>query len=147
MSSLPNAPTGLPPAVSQRLRITTRRLSRLLVVTATVFASAPALAHHGWNWAVDEQSELAGTIEEISMSPPHPSLRVKAADGEVWLVDLGNPRQTERSGFTGQSAKAGDAIRILGNRAKDAGKAHMKAVRISIDGRNYDMYPERIKSD
>ncbi len=36
-----------------------------------------------------------------------------------WLVDLGNPNQTERSGFTAASAKAGDAIVVLGNRHKD----------------------------
>ena len=47
-----------------RLRIA-RRLSMLLVATTAALASAPVLAHHGWNWAVDEQSELAGTIEEI----------------------------------------------------------------------------------
>ncbi len=124
-----------------------RRQSMLLVATAALFASAPVLAHHGWNWAVDEQSELDGTIEVISMAPPHPSLRVKASDGTSWLIDLGNPRQTERSGFTAETAKVGDAIRVLGNRTKEAGKAHMKAVRITIDGRHYDMYPERIRSD
>lgn len=124
-----------------------RRLSLLLVATGILFASAPVLAHHGWNWAVDEQSELDGTIEAISMAPPHPTLRVKAADGVVWQVDLGNPRQTERSGFHGESAKVGDSIRVLGNRAKEQDKAHMKAVRITVDGRHYDMYPERIQSN
>ena len=94
-----------------------------------------------------EQSTLEGTIADISMSPPHPTLRVKASDGVVWQVDLGNPRQTERSGFTGDTARVGDPIRVLGNRAKDRDKAHMKAVRITIDGRNYDMYPERVKAD
>jgi hypothetical protein len=124
-----------------------RRPWMLLAVTLMLVTGNPALAHHGWNWAVDEQSELDGSIEAISMAPPHPTLRVKASDGVVWQIDLGNPRQTERSGFTADSAKIGDPIRILGNRTKERGKTHMKAVRITIDGRNYDMYPERIKSD
>ena len=81
------------------------------------------------------------------MAPPHPQLQVKAGDGVLWLVDLGNPNQTERSGFSGTSAKAGDAIVVLGNRHKDKTKMHMKAVRITIAGRNYDMYPERIRTN
>ncbi|SIK48050.1 Uncharacterised protein [Mycobacteroides abscessus subsp. abscessus] len=70
------------------------------------------------------------------MAPPHPTLKVKATDGVVWQIDLGNPNQTERSGFTGQSAKAGDTIKV----------PVMKAVRITVSGRNFDMYPERIQS-
>ena len=77
------------------------------------------------------------------MAPPHPMLLVKA-DGVTWQVDLGNPSQTERSGFTGQSAKVGDAITVLGNRSKDHSQRHMKAVRITLDGKHYDMYPERL---
>ena len=81
------------------------------------------------------------------MAPPHPSLQVKAADGVLWQVDLGNPNQTERSGFTATSAKPGDAVTVLGNRHKDKTKMQMKAVRITIGGRNYDMYPERIHTN
>ena len=67
---------------------------------AAALLSVNAFAHHGWSWAEEDQTELTGTIESISMSPPHPVLKVKAADG-IWQVDLGNPSQTERSGFTG----------------------------------------------
>nr|WP_246105194.1 DUF6152 family protein [Rhodoligotrophos appendicifer] len=109
--------------------------------------AAPALAHHGWSWAEEQQTVLEGTIKEISMAPPHPSLRVTAADGVVWQVDLGNPRQTERSKFTADTAKPGDAITVLGNKNQDKSKMHMKAVRITIAGKNYDLYPERIKSN
>ncbi|SBW06616.1 conserved exported hypothetical protein [uncultured Alphaproteobacteria bacterium] len=118
---------------------------RALAAAALVLAaSAPAFAHHGWSWAEGEQTTLEGTIREISMAPPHPVLRVEAADGRVWQVDLGNPGQTERSGFTAESARPGDAVTVLGNRSREPGAAHMKAVRITIGGRNYDMYPERI---
>ena len=40
-----------------------------------------------------------------------------------------------------------DAVTVIGNRDQDHSRPHMKAVRIVIDGRNYDMYPERIRSD
>src|SRR5690606_173601 len=125
------------------LRTNTRRLSFCGAVLALWCGSA--YAHHGWSWAEEEQSTLEGTIEAVSMAPPHPTLRVKAADGRVWQVDLGNPRQTERSGFRGDTAKAGDAITVLGNRTKEPDKPHMKAVRITVGGQHYDMYPERIQ--
>jgi hypothetical protein len=124
-----------------------RHVLQLVSGAAALIVGLPAAAHHGWSWAEDQQSELKGTIESISMAPPHPSLQVKAVDGVLWLVDLGNPNQTERSGFTATSAKAGDAIVVLGNRHKDKTKMHMKAVRITVAGKNYDMYPERIRTN
>ncbi|MFZ5783755.1 MAG: DUF6152 family protein [Pseudomonadota bacterium] len=124
-----------------------RRAIGLALASLIAGASLPALAHHGWSWAEDEQTELKGTIRAISMAPPHPSLQVAAADGVVWQIDLGNPNQTARSGFTATSAKPGDAIVVLGNRHKDKAKMQMKAVRITVGGRNYDMYPERIRTN
>lgn len=122
-----------------------RRRVGIACTAAICLAIAPlAQAHHGWSWADSEQMTLDGQIERISMAPPHPTLHVKAADG-VWQVDLGNPSQTERSGFTVTTAKVGDAIVVLGNRDKDRQQRHMKAVRITLAGKNYDMYPERIK--
>lgn len=129
--------------------MTSSAMSRraLLCGAAVSVLALPAVAHHGWGWAVDEQSELKGTIRAISMAPPHPTLQVVAADGVVWQIDLGNPNQTARANFTGETAKVGDAIIVLGNRHQDASKKQMKAVRITIGGKNYDMYPERIRTN
>jgi hypothetical protein len=124
-----------------------RRALQLGIVGTVVGASLPALAHHGWNWAEDQQSELKGTVKSVSMAPPHPSLKVTAADGKEWLIDLANPNQTERAGFTAASAKPGDAVVVLGNRSKDKSQLWMKAVRITVAGKTYDIYPERIKTN
>jgi hypothetical protein len=119
-------------------------LGLLAIAVATAFQ--PASAHHGWAWAEDQQSTLTGKIQSISMSAPHPTLRVADAAGATWQVDLGNPSQTERSGFRGDSAKAGDAITVRGNRNRERERLHMKAVRITIGGKQYDLYPERIEA-
>ena len=131
-------------SVCMDARPTRRGLLTTALVGAIFALSLPAFAHHGWSWAEDKQTELKGTIQKISMAPPHPTLMVAAADGVVWLVELGNPTLTAHSGFTAKTAKLGDAIVVLGNRHKDKKKAHMKAVRITIAGRTYDIYPERI---
>jgi hypothetical protein len=118
----------------------------LTAMLAGSLVSGAALAHHGWSWAEDQQITLQGTLQSVSMAPPHPTLQVRAADGQLWRVDLGNPNQTQRSGFTGETARAGDAITVLGNRSREAGARHMKAVRVTLAGRDYDMYPDRIGS-
>jgi Family of unknown function (DUF6152) len=128
-------------------RISRRHFVATALAGVCVTPSLTASAHHGWSWAEDQQMELKGTIQKISMAPPHPTLMVAAADDKVvWLVELGNPTLTARSGFTAKTAKPGDAVVVLGNRHKDKSKAHMKAVRITIAGRNYDIYPERISA-
>lgn len=115
-----------------------------LLAAAAVQLSQLAVAHHGWAWAEDQQSTLNGKIQSISMSAPHPTLQITDAAGAMWQIDLGNPSQTERSGFTAESAKAGDAITVLGNRNREKERKHMKAVRITIGGKQFDLYPERI---
>lgn len=115
-----------------------------LLAAAAVQVSQLALAHHGWAWAEDQQSTLNGKILSISMSAPHPTLQITDAAGAMWQIDLGNPSQTERSGFTAESAKAGDQITVLGNRNREKERKHMKAVRITIGGKRFDLYPERI---
>jgi hypothetical protein len=119
--------------------------ARALLGTALVLTAGHAMGHHGWSWADSEQTTLEGRIAHISMAPPHPSLVVTAADGGRWKVDLGNPAQTERSGFNAATAQVGDAVTVRGNRNKDPQQLHMKAVRISVGGKHYDMYPERIR--
>ena len=114
----------------------------LLGLSATL-----ALAHHGWSWAEEEQTELTGVIQEVFVGPPHPTLQVETADDGVWTVELGNPNQTARSGFSEDSAKAGDQVTALGNRSLDPNEKRMKAVRITVGDRTYDIYPDRIQAN
>lgn len=111
-----------------------------------VAMTAAAFAHHGWDWAEEAQTELTGKVVSVTVAPPHPSLEVEAADG-VWNIELGNPRQTARAGFDDTSAKPGDEVVVLGNRSLDASEKSMKAVRITVAGKVYDIYPERIRTN
>ena len=133
-------------ALQPRLSLITG-LTTLLLACVALLLNQQASAHHGWAWAEEAQSTLNGQIESVSMSAPHPTLQVVDAQGVLWQVDLGNPSQTERSGFTRDSAKKGDAITVLGNRNRDRDRNHMKAVRISIADSTFDLYPERITSN
>lgn len=122
--------------------------TRMIAVSLiSVMFAASAYAHHGWSWAEADQIELEGTIREISMAPPHPTLHIATETDGVWLVELGNPRQTQRSGFVEGAAKIGDPIVALGNRSLDPQEKKMKAVRITVSGKVYDIYPERIQTN
>lgn len=112
---------------------------------AAIFATG-ALAHHGWSWAEADQIELRGIIREIYIGPPHPTLDVETASDGLWRIELANHNQTTRAGFVEGSAKEGDEIIALGNRSTDPQEKRMKAVRISVAGKTYDLYPERIKT-
>ncbi|MGK9050339.1 DUF6152 family protein [Neorhizobium petrolearium] len=122
-------------------------IARILAGTAIAAAVAgSAAAHHGWSWAEADQVELRGTIHSISFAPPHPTLEVRA-EGGVWRVELGNPNQTQRSGFVEGQAKVGDEIVATGNRSEDRNERRMKAVRIVVAGKTFDIYPERIRTN
>ncbi|CDZ40806.1 DUF6152 family protein [Neorhizobium galegae] len=122
-------------------------ITRILAGAAmTVALAGSAVAHHGWSWAQADQIDLKGTIQSISFAPPHPTLEVKADDG-VWRVELGNPNQTQRSGFVEGQAKVGDQITATGNRSEDRSEKRLKAVRIVVSGKTFDIYPERIKTN
>lgn len=118
------------------------RTTCLAAVTALV--ATAALAHHGWSWAEDQLSRLTGTITQVTIAPPHPTLLVEDAQGTVWTVELGNPGRTQRAGFVEGTTAPGTRVEVLGNRDQDASQARIKAVRITIEGRDFDFYPERI---
>ncbi|MBP0444097.1 hypothetical protein J8J14_04835 [Roseomonas sp. SSH11] len=111
---------------------------------AVLLGAGRAQAHHGWSWAEAEQMELTGTIREVSIAPPHPTLRVEGPDG-VWTVELGNPSQTSRAGFVEGVARPGDRIVARGNRSQNQNERRMKAVQVTVGDRRYDIYPERIQ--
>jgi hypothetical protein len=122
-------------------------ITRILTGAAMTAALAgTAAAHHGWSWAEADQIDLKGTIQSISFAPPHPTLEVRAEDG-VWRVELGNPNQTQRAGFVEGQAKVGDQITATGNRSEDRTEKRLKAVRIVVAGKTFDIYPERIKTN
>lgn len=118
---------------------------RYLAATGWLLATPlPAFAHHGWSWAERDQSEVSGTIREIYIGPPHPRLQIDTADGP-WTVELGNPNQTQRAGFVEGVAKAGDSVTVLGNKPAEGNEKRIKAVKITVSGKDYVFYPERLK--
>ncbi|WP_213995033.1 DUF6152 family protein [Arsukibacterium sp.] len=116
------------------------------IFSLLVVLSFSTTAHHGWSWAEDKQTEMTGTITEISISPPHPRLMIDTADGP-WQVDLGNPRQTRDAGFVEGSANVGDTVLVRGHRSAKSDEHIIKAVRATIEGKQYTFYPQLVRED
>ena len=89
---------------------------------------------------------MRGKITKINVGNPHATLDVNSA-GEVWRVELAPPARTIAAGFTQDTATAGDQVTAIGNRSKDRGERRMKAVRIIVNGKTYDVYPDRVPSN
>lgn len=123
--------------------------NRLAAFAATLlavpFAATPALAHHGWGGQADKQIEVSGKVHRpVSLAGPHASLQI-IADGQVWDVTLAPAARTENAGLTARSLAVGDPVTVRGNRNNDPKRFEIKTVRVSSAGRNYDVYPDRIK--
>jgi len=114
----------------------------VLLGGAATFATQ-AVAHHGWTWAEGELVQVTGVIKSARLGNPHGLLTVTAKDGD-WTVEVGQPWRNERAGLKDAMLAKGVQLTIHGNRAKDGKLKVIKAVRIVINGKNYDLYPERL---
>ncbi len=127
-------------AISRRALMSTG-----LAAGAALLAAGPAFAHHGWSWTEDGFFELKGIIRTIYIGNPHAMLDVDV-EGEIWRVELAPPSATIRAGFTEDVAKVGDEVTALGNRSRDETEKRMKAVRVTVNDKTYDVYPSRTPS-
>ena len=108
----------------------------------TLFATR-GYAHHGWSWADESETfELTGVIKSAQLGNPHGLLNV-TANKEDWTVEVGQPWRNERAGLTNSMLAKGVEATFQGHRAKDRKKRLMKAERIIIAGKLYNLYPDR----
>ena len=116
-------------------------MALLAMVMGALLASG-TLAHHGWGWATDKQFVLTGEITKVRLGNPHGEVTLKVA-GETWVVEVGQPWRNARAGLTEALLSTGQVITAHGHRSAKADERLMKAERVVINGKNYDLYPER----
>ena len=105
----------------------------------------PAAAHHGWAGQQSEQFNLSGKLHrDVSLAGPHGSMQLIDDKGQVWEITLAPPARVERSGLKAGVIPMGAPISISGHRASDAKKLEVKTERVSWNGRNFDVYPDRL---
>ena len=102
----------------------------------------PVAAHHGWAWATNEEFELAGTVKSVRHGNPHGTMLLNTRSGE-WTVEIGQPWRNEQAGLTRELLKPGTRLLIHGHRSARKGERLMKAERLVIAGKSYNLYPDR----
>jgi hypothetical protein len=105
----------------------------------------PAVAHHGWGGQQQEQSEVTGKLHtDVSLAGAHGSMQIVDDKGQVWDITLAPAARTERAGLKPGVIPMGATVTIRGNRNSDMQRFEVKTVRVTHDGKNYDVYPDRI---
>jgi hypothetical protein len=113
-----------------------------LALAVSVFVVQGALAHHGWGWASDQEFVLTGKITSVKLGNPHGELTLEA-EGAKWSVEVGQPWRNERAGLNAGLLSVGRVITVHGHRSAKQSERLMKAERVVIDGKSYNLYPER----
>lgn len=114
----------------------------LFSVAALAAVASSVQAHHGWSWTEDGNFKLVGVIEQVRLGNPHGRVDVDA-DGEIWLVEVGQPWRNHRAGLKDEMLRKGVEITVIGQRSADSKEKRVKAEIVIIDGKEYVLYPDR----
>ena len=117
-------------------------LSGILALAAAAIAPQDILAHHGWGWATDEEFEITGKIIGLRLGNPHGEVTLEL-ENESWVVEVGQPWRNERAELTEEVLRVGQIMTVHGHRSARKGERLVKAERIVIEGKAYNLYPDR----
>lgn len=117
-------------------------LAGFAAVLVAGLASGATLAHHGWRWAMDENFEITGTVKTVRLGNPHGIVTIEA-DGQEWRVEVGQPWRNARAGLEDDMLTEGVVLTASGHRSADPSERVVKAERVIIDGKTYELYPDR----
>jgi hypothetical protein len=124
----------------KRIVPTTLLLPSLALAALALPAAAPA--HHGWSWTTGQNIEIAGKVLTAELGNPHGVLTMDVK-GAKWTVEVGQPWRNERAGLKDADLAPGAVLRISGEPSTDPKARLIKAERIFIGQRRFDLYPER----
>ena len=111
----------------------------------SLLAISGAQAHHGWSGQGNEQFELSGTVHTpVTFGGPHATMQVEDDQGRVWDITLAPPSRTSRAGLTEDTLPVGAKVTVSGHRNGSSNRLEIKTERVTWNGTNYDVYPDRL---
>jgi hypothetical protein len=122
-----------------------RHFALLAAITVLGFEPHRVIAHHGWSGQQSQQFELSGKLHrDVNLSGPHGAMQLIDDKGQVWDITLAPAARTERAGLKPGVIPVGARISVSGHRNTDPKRFEVKTERVTHDGRNYDVYPDRL---
>lgn len=113
-------------------------------ILALSLSALPALGHHGWGGNLTEEFELTGTVATaVSLAGPHGTMKIKAADGQVWDITLAPGPRTDSAGLKEGVIPVGAKVTVHGHRNRDPKRFEIKTERVTWNGRTFNVYPDR----
>ena len=98
-----------------------------VVAVAVLVTSVPAIAHHASGPFYDNEKrvEAIGTVTKFVFRNPHSFLYVDAPNAEgtmiAWEIEMGTAVSMSRRGWTAETIKAGDQIKVVGQPSRAPG--------------------------
>jgi hypothetical protein len=109
-----------------------------LACTAFALVAGAALAHHGWgSYDAARPVTVAGPILTSKFENPHATITVRASD-KTWTVTLAPTSRMISRGATQKIVAVGNDISAYGY-PSTVEKDEIRAERISVDGKTYEM--------
>lgn len=121
-----------------------QHLQRCLLLAVVLVICAAASAQEKEQWVTDSWLEVTGEIVEVRRGTRYSELIVQNGT-ERWILRLGEPWRNHRAGLDEETLTVGQPVSVHGHRFKDQKELRMKALRVVVDGRNYDLYPGQIR--
>ena len=113
----------------------------LLVLAVCALLPYAAMAHHGWG-GPRTKFEITGKITKVRLGNPHGEVTIDV-DGKQWVIEVGQPWRNERAGLRDDMFGVGRLITVHGHRSAKRDELLVKAERVVIDGKSYNLYPDR----
>ena len=107
-------------------------------IGAVVLLSGAALAHHGWgSYDAANPITVAGPIVSSKFENPHATISVRGRD-KVWTITLAPTSRMTSRGANASVVAVGKTVSAYGY-ASTVEKDEMRAERITVDGKSYEM--------
>lgn len=105
----------------------------------------PDSADKGWADFKEKLTRLDGIVTDNFIDGSDPVLQIRAEDGRNWTVELGTHSQNNAAGLTAAAAMPDDRVSITGRRSRNFGEHRIKALRLVIGDRAFDLFPDSIR--